>query len=190
MKRNGREIEEFGSLLNKAIKGEAKIQTHYAKVESVDWNNRTMVVKDLIDDLEFFDVILGLGSVNIKPVLGTLCLIGVILNNDAQTFLISANEIEGIEIIDKTGFKAYLNNGKLTLNGENYEGIVKAPELKLQIDKNTKILQMIQQVFSSWVTSPNDGGAALKGLSGQFTSLQRADLANIKNETIKHGNGN
>lgn len=190
MKRKGREIEEFGSLLNKAIKGEAKIQTHYAKVQSVHWENRTMVVKDLIDDLEFFDVLLGLGSVNINPVKGSLCLIGVILNNDAQTFLISATEIEGIEIIDKTGFKVYLNNGKLTLNGESFEGLVKAPELKLQIDKNTKILKMIQQAFSSWVTSPNDGGAALKALSNQFTGLQRADLSNIKNETIKHGDGN
>lgn len=189
MKNKGREIEVFGGLMDRLIKGNSKIQTHYAYVTEVNWDAKTMTVKGLIDDLEFFDVILGLGSVNIKPVIGSSCLIGVILNNEAQTFLISAEEIETIELQDKTGFKCLLNDGLLTINGENYEGIVKAPELKTQLDKNTKILEKMQDVFSSWVTSPNDGGEALKSQVSQFTGLPRANLNNIKNDTIKHGNG-
>ncbi|MBU2923060.1 hypothetical protein KO504_17050 [Winogradskyella psychrotolerans] len=190
MKSKGREIEAFGGLLENLMKGNAKIQTHYAYVTDVDWEAKTATVKGLLDDLEFYDVLLGLGSSFIKPSIDSKCLIGVILNNDAQTFLISAEEIEAFEMVDKTGFKCHLNNGKLTLNGESFQGLVKAPELKTQLDKNTLILQKIQEIFNSWTPVPNDGGAALKTLVTAFTSLPRADLSNIKNDTIKHGNGN
>ena len=56
MKQKGREIEAFGGLLNHLIKGNAKVQTHYAYVTEVDWEAKTMTVKDLIADLEFYDV--------------------------------------------------------------------------------------------------------------------------------------
>jgi hypothetical protein len=36
---------------------------------------------------------------------------------------------------------------------------------------------------------PNDGGATLKALVTSFTALQRANLGNIENPKIKHGNG-
>lgn len=189
MKNKGREIEVFGEILNTLMKGNAKVSTYPAIVTEVDWDAKTATVKGVIDDLEFYDVLLGTGSSYIKPEIGSLCLIGVILSNDAQTFLINAASIEGFEIIDKTGFKCSLNNGLMTINGESYGGIVKAPELKNQVDKNTLLLKKIQEVFSQWTPSPNDGGAALKGLVSQFTTLQRADLSNIQNEKIKHGNG-
>ncbi|QQV91586.1 hypothetical protein Peternella1_50 [Winogradskyella phage Peternella_1] len=190
MKSKGREIEAFGGLMDSLMKGNAKIQTHYAYVTEVDWEAKTATVKGLLDDLEFYDVLLGLGASFVKPAIDSKCLIGVILNNEAQTFLISATEIEAFEMVDKTGFKCCLNDGKLTLNGEDFEGIVKAPELKTQIDKNTLILQKIQEVFNSWVPSPQDGGTALKTMVAQFISLPRADLSDIKNDKIKHGNGN
>ncbi len=189
MKNKGREIEVFGEILNTLMKGNAKVSTYPAIVTEVDWEAKTATVKGLLDDLEFYDVLLGLGSTYLKPVRESRCLIGVILGNEAHTFMISVEEIEGFEIVDKTGFKCSLNNGLMTINGESYGGIVKAPELKNQVDKNTLILQKIQQVFSQWTPSPNDGGAALKGLVSQFTTLQRADLSNIKKEKIKHGNG-
>jgi 3-dehydroquinate synthase class II len=190
MKKKGSELQEFGSLLDKTLNAKTKIQTHWVKVKTVNWEEKTMICTGVKDELDFNDVLLGLGSVNRKPKLDSLCLIGIILNQDASAFLIEASEIEAYELIDSTGFKLELNEGLMTINGSNYSGLVKAPELRTQVDKNTKIIEMIQNVFNSWTVIPEDGGAALKALVSQFTGLQRADLSDIENNTVKHGNGN
>jgi len=187
MKKQGQEIQAFGELLSKKMGKEVKVQTHWTTATEIDWEAKTMTVKGVTDGLEFYDVLLGLGSIYKKPKLGTSCLIGVIQNQAAATFLIDAAEIDELLIEDKTGFKCHLKDGKLTLNGDAFSGIVKAPELKKQIDKNTLILQNIQQVFANWVVSPQDGGAALKASAGAFTGLPRAALNNIENTAIKHG---
>ncbi|WP_438710865.1 hypothetical protein ACSTS3_19700 [Aquimarina muelleri] len=96
MKREGQELNEFTKLLDLKAKGNAKIQTHWAEVAAVDWENKTMTAKGLTDDLEFYDVLLGIGSVYKKPTIGAKCLIGLILNNEAATFLIEAEAVEEV----------------------------------------------------------------------------------------------
>lgn len=186
MKR-GSNIIEFGNLINQKAKAQVDVQTHWCTVKEVDWDKKTMTATGVVDDLDFFDVLLGLGSMNRKPSLKSKCLIGIVNNNAAAAFLIECEEIEEIEISDKTGFKLVLNNGYLTINGTDFGGIVNAIELKEQVDKNTKLLEAIQNAFESWTPVPNDGGAALKGIASSFISLEVADLSNIQNEKIKHG---
>jgi hypothetical protein len=183
-----KKLIEFKNLLTEKMKSKVPVQTEWVKVQSVDWEEKTMIAIGQLNGLEYFDVVLGLGAVNIKPKLGTLALVGAIHNGEA-CFMISCEEMEEFELTDQSGFKLSLNNGLLLINGENYGGIVNAKELKKQVDKNTLILEKIQTVFSSWVPVPNDGGASLKASVTAFTSLQRTDLANIENTTIKHGNG-
>lgn len=178
--------KEFNELLSQRIKELIPTQVVWVTVKEVDWQEKTMTAVGVTDNLEYYDVLLGLLSEFKKPVVGSRCLIGIIENKD-NSFLMYAAEIEEHLITDKTGFKIHLNNGELQLNGDSFSGIVKAPELKEQLDKNTLILEKIQEVFSSWVPSPNDGGAALKGLVSEFTNLERADLSNIENKKIKHG---
>jgi hypothetical protein len=98
MKREGQELNELTKLLDLKAKGNAKIQTHWAEVVEVDWNNKTMTAKGLADNLEFYDVLLGIGSVYKKPTVGAKCLIGLILNNEAATFLIEAEAVEEVSI--------------------------------------------------------------------------------------------
>ena len=121
MKREGQELNEFTNLLDLKTKGNTKVQTHWAEVVEVDWNNKTMTVKGLIDDLEFYDVLLGLGSVYKKPKIGAKCLIGLILNNEAATFLIEAEAVDELFIevgtstfkIDANGFLVKRDNETL-----------------------------------------------------------------------------
>ena len=54
------------------------IQTVLVEVKEVDWGERTMTVIGIDDELEYYDVLLGLGSVNVKPKVGSNCLIGFI----------------------------------------------------------------------------------------------------------------
>lgn len=175
-------------LIGQKIRELTPIQTVWAVCKSVDWDKKTMIATGQIDDLDYEGIILGNGSEFKKPVVGSICLIGIIQNNAAMPFLIDAVEIDEYLIIDKTGFKLNLKEGKLTLNGENFGGIVKAKELKAQVDKNTEAIKALQQIFQNWTPSPNDGGAALKALVGSFNSKPTADLTQIENETIKHGN--
>lgn len=178
--------KEFNELLSQRIKELIPTQTVWVTVKEVDWDEKTMTAVGVTDNLEYYDVLLGLQSEFKKPVVGSRCLIGIIENKD-NSFLLYATEIEEHLITDKTGFKIHLKNGELQLNGDSFSGLVKAPELKEQLDKNTLILEKIQDVFNDWVPIPNDGGAALKSLVTQFTTLERADLSNIENEKIKHG---
>ena len=91
------------------------------EVVEVDWNNKTMTVKGLIDDLEFYDVLLGLRSFYKKPKVGAKCLIGLILNNEAATFLIEAEAVDELFIevgtstfkIDANGFLVKRDNETL-----------------------------------------------------------------------------
>lgn len=186
MKR-GDNITELGAVLNERAKKLIDVQTHWCNVKSVDWDKKTMVATGLVDDLDFFDVNLGIGSIYKKPKVKTKCLIGIINNNIADAFLIECDEIEILEIIDETGFKIVLKDGLLTFNGDQFGGLVNAKELKLQVDKNTLIIQKMQEVFTTWTPVPQDWGFALKSLVSLFTNLQRADLSNIENEKIKHG---
>lgn len=181
-------LVEFRKLLTEKMKTKVPIQTEWVKVESVDWDEKTMTAIGENNGLEYFDVLLGLGAVNTKPKIGSLALVGAIHNGEA-CFMISCEEMEGFELTDQSGFKVALNDGLLLINGEEFGGIVNAKELKAQVDKNTLILENIKNAFGSWVSVPNDGGAALKALSNAFVSLETADLANIENITIKHGNG-
>ena len=181
-------LQQLKSLLTDKMKSHVPLQTEWVKVEEVDWAEKTMTARGENNNLPYYDVLLGLGSVNVKPKIGSLALVGAIHNGEA-CFMISCEEIEEIELTDQTGFKVHLKDGLMTINGEDFGGIVNAKELKTQADKNTLILQNIQNVFSSWTPIPNDGGASLKALVTAFITLPRTDLSGIENTTIKHGNG-
>lgn len=96
----GNNISEFNKILKDRAKN-AVVQTHWCTVKAVDWAGRNMTATGIIDGLDFHNVQLGLGSVNIKPKVGTKCLVGIIANNAASSFLISAEEI--LEIAIKAG---------------------------------------------------------------------------------------
>lgn len=177
---------EFKKLLTEKMKSKVPIQTEWVKVSEVDWEEKTMTAIGENNGLEYFDVLLGLGSNNVKPKVGSLALVGAIHNGEG-CFMIDCEEIEGFEWIDQSGFKWCLNNGLMTINGDTLGGIVKAQELADQIGKNTALLEAIKLAFETWVVTPNDGGAALKTLSAAFVNLDTADLTNIENVKIKHG---
>lgn len=91
-------IQRFNNLLGQRYKDMTEIQTAWCKVISVDWDNKVMDVTGVVDELEYFDVILGLGSENRKPVPGCLCIIGIIDNAPGNSFLIHAEELEEMEV--------------------------------------------------------------------------------------------
>lgn len=89
-------LAEFKQLMQRGAKSQVPIQTEWVKVKSVDWEEKTMVGIGEANDLDYDDILLGLGSLAKRPKIGSLATIGII-NNSAACFLIDAEEIEEFE---------------------------------------------------------------------------------------------
>lgn len=98
-------LDEFIRLQKQQGKSFVKPQMNWAIVKSVDWEKKTMVATDLIDGLDYYDVLLGIGAIYQKPKVGAKCLLGVLGNKASATFLIEAENVEEtIYTSDKTKF--------------------------------------------------------------------------------------
>ena len=114
------ELQEFNSLIGRRIKEQIPMQTFWAICKSVDWEAKTMVATGQIDELDYEDVSLGLGSEYKKPKAGTICLLGIEQNEAANTYLIDASEFE--EIINTVGTTVMTttpNGVRIERNGQN-----------------------------------------------------------------------
>ncbi|MDQ8012045.1 MAG: hypothetical protein REI96_06335 [Flavobacterium nitrogenifigens] len=128
-------VTQFNQILGQKIKELIPVQTVWAVVKDVDWENKTMTATGEIDDLDYYDVLLGIGDHYHKPKIGAKCLIGSI-GNSANTFLFSADEVE--ETIFKRG------DSELTIKAEGF--IIKQSDESLKkvlndmIDEINKII--------------------------------------------------
>lgn len=105
-------LDKLKTTLSELQTSKIPTQTVLVEVKEVDWDERTMTVIGVTDELEYYDVLLGLGSVNVKPKIGSSCLIGFINNSETLPFLIMADEVEEIDIkSDECQFK--VNDGFL-----------------------------------------------------------------------------
>ncbi|QAA81416.1 hypothetical protein EI546_06585 [Aequorivita sp. H23M31] len=87
-------IGEFNNLMAEKMKKSQPIQTAFAVVKEVDWGKKTMTATGVVDDLDYYDVLLGLGEIYTKPKTGSRCLIGMINNQGNNSFLIWSEEAE------------------------------------------------------------------------------------------------
>ena len=105
-------LDKLKQTLSELHTSKIPTQTVLVQVKEVNWDERTMTVIGVTDELEYYDVLLGLGSVNVKPKIGSSCLIGFINNSETLPFLIMADQVEEIEIkSDQCQFK--VNDGFL-----------------------------------------------------------------------------
>lgn len=163
-----------------------EIYAKICEVISVDIENQTADLQPLDGSAEILDALIQVAEngVLVEPKVNSL--VACVFVSKELAVIVNHSEIKQFGFqIENISFVA--NKDEIQLNGDSFGGVVKAPELKAQVDKNTAILEKIQQVFNSWTTVAQDGGAALKTASSLFTSLPRADLSNIENEKVKHG---
>lgn len=87
-------IGEFNNLMAEKMKRSQSVQTVFATVKAVDWDKKTMTATGVVDDLDYYDVLLGLGEIYTKPTVGSRVLIGLINNQGNNSFLIWSEETE------------------------------------------------------------------------------------------------
>lgn len=153
-------------------------QLCWATCTSVDWEAKTMEAKGVADDLSYYDVMLGLGFLDIKPKAGAMCIIGVLEGQSAYTFLITASEVEEVQ----------LNSDKLIINEGENGSLVKIEALKERLNTCEKKFNDLINAFSNWIPIPNDGGAALKTSVASWisTRMQETKVEDLEDDKITH----
>lgn len=100
-----KKLDEFVRLMKQGQKAMVKPQMVWAIAGDVDSEKNTMTATGLIDKLEYYDVLLGIGHITKIPKKGAACLLGIIGGHSAFTFLIEAENVTEMKIIsDKTNF--------------------------------------------------------------------------------------
>lgn len=81
--------------------------------------------------------------------------------------------------------------GKTEINGSDYGGLIKIEELKMQLQKNTAILNGLLGVLKASVTEPGNGSPSVfqAALLGAIGTMQTGDFSNIENKKVVHGGG-
>ena len=131
-------------------------QTVWVEVKEVDWDEKTMVALGIDDELEYYDVLLGLGSVDVKPKVGSNCLIGFINNSETLPFLIMADEVEEIDVnVDKCQFN--INDGFI---------------LKKQNETLAKLMSDLLKEIQKMKFTTNTGSTILLVNKTQFLSIE------------------
>jgi len=172
------ECDKFFNHLKKDIAQTRQAQLRFAVCKEVNWDEHTMTAIGVSDDLEYYNVQLGFGYMDIKPAKDSMCLIGILEGQETYTFLLNAEKVELVEIASE----------KIVYNGGDNEGWAKVRELTEKLNAIEKDLNNLKQVFSTWVTVPNDGGAALKAASTTWASnrLIETQQRDIENDKVKH----
>jgi hypothetical protein len=156
------------------IAGTSSNKSIYAKIKDVNTSKETCTVTTLLDDMDLFDIRLtgeGLGGVLYIPKIGSV--VGVNLINETDGYITMFSELTSIKIGDGT-------------NG----GLVKITDLVTKINNIENDINNLKNIFSAWVTVPNDGGAALKAAASTWYASQitNTNVNDIENNTIQHGN--
>lgn len=91
--------------------------------------------------------------------------------------------------IETTGDYKIKTDGDIELNGSEFGGLVKIEELKLQLQKNTLILQGILSALKVPVSEAGNGApsAFQAALMTAVGTMQTGDFSNIENKKVKHG---
>ena len=169
--------------------------TLLAQVKSVDVDELTCVLYDELEDDETFDyndvrlshVLDGKNSILLIPKVDTWVL-AVRIEDDEEWCVISVEEVESI-LITAAGFTIYMDEEGIQLNGNSLGGLIKIEELVSKINTIEGSINDLKQVFSAWVPSPNDGGAALKGGAATWfgATITETVVSDLENENVKHG---
>ena len=166
-------IEKLKVAILAHIKANVPVQTLWGSCKSTNMQEGTMVA--IVDDLEYEDVLIGLGGDLVEPEPGSKVLIGLIENKSMATMLLYA----------ETTARRYIN-------GNDNGGLVIADSVTMKLNAIEKDLNTLKQAFSSWspVSGPTtDGGAGLKALAATWFAVQLATTqsSSLQSKKVSHG---
>jgi len=166
------EADEFALLFKRHLNGSMQAQIRWVTCQSVDWDAKTMIAVGISDDLEYYDISLGFGSLIVKPTLNTDCLIAILEGQESVTWLLHASEVDA-----------------MVFNGGENGGLTITPELKTQLDKTNELLQAVITVLTGTpIPEPGNGSpsALQTALKSAITEKALGDYSQIEDTKITH----
>jgi hypothetical protein len=125
-------------------------------------------------------------NVTVFPKIGSYVLCVAIGSDVTDCYLLATSEVEEIAMkIGNQTLKAYKDG--FVFNGGDL-GMVFSDKLTEKLNNLEKDLNNLKTVFSTWVVSPQDGGAALKTAVATWAgqTLNETQKAQIEDTNIKH----
>lgn len=170
--------DKFKQAFDSKIQKASQAQLRWVKATTINWDEKTMDAMGIADELEYYGIQLGAGSIFLKPKPDAICLIGILEGQEAAGFLLSASEVEEITVEAKT---------LINLNGGTLGGLVKVSETVERLNVLEKDLNDLKKTLSGWTPIPNDGGAALKTALSSYAaaSITVTKETDIHNEKVK-----
>lgn len=101
---------------------------------------------------------------------------------DSKVVVQMINDVEGVVVM-------YSDLESIQFLDGSFGGLIKIEDLVDKINTIEQDLNTLKSAFSSWVTVPNDGGAALKTATASWAgqSITPTQVADIENDLITHG---
>lgn len=153
-------LDEFTELMRNSGKRQIPIQTEWCEVKEVDWQDKTMTVTSLLNDLEYFDVLLGIGSIYKNPKVGAKVLIGIIANTKA-CFMIDCAAFEEMIIVSDESSFTIKEAGFIVIQGDEslkeiFNNLIE--NINKQNEEIQKVSGILQKVIVVNGTSPDVPG--------------------------------
>ena len=161
------EASEFSRLFKSYLKGNSKAALRWVVCSSVDWSAKTMECTGSADDLAYYDVALGFGSVDTKPAVNSNCLIAIVENQESVAFMIYTDDAELIQY-----------------NGGDNKGLIIYDKFKTEIDKLTARVDMIVSAIKSATVSTDNSGATLLASLKSGISTINANKENFSEDIL------
>jgi hypothetical protein len=160
------------------------VQTFVAKVKAIDEVKMTCDVS-VEGTADLFDVRLrsvidsAEKGILIYPKIGTYVLVGIIDGRKTSAFVAATSEVDKIRLMSDV----------IELSGNSLGGIVKADELKTQLDKMTARIDGIIDAITNGVPVTDYSGAGLQSsiVLALQTLIDIENFNHIKNDKVKHG---
>lgn len=161
-------LEKLKQAIIAQVRANVPVQTVWAECVSTNLEDGTMVATR--EDLEYDDVLLGLGADITVPEPGSKVLLGIIENKHVGTFLLFAERI-----------------AERRINGNVWGGLVKADAVAQELATLQAQMNQLKSLFAAWV--PTDGGAALKATITAWAGQPVATTTStqLQNPRVSHG---
>ncbi len=172
------ELDKFGQLFKQRLSDNQKATLRWVSPTAIDWESKTMTAEDG-DGLEFFDVLLGVGTTAVKPVVGCDCLIAIVEGDEATAFMLFADEAEELII---NAEKMQLSADLIQYNEGENGGLVKVEPMTAWMKKVASDLQTLKKVLATKAVAGNGAPLGIV-FNPQTTSPAKSDF---ENEKIKH----
>lgn len=170
-------------LINQLIDAKLMDGCFVAEIKEVNKDENTCTVDPINGDVPCYGVRLNVNALGfmLYPSVGSAVLVQKIGNSDNNMLVTMVSEVDEIKLLTK--------EGKITLNGDEFGGMVKYQELKEELNKVKQFIEVINAVLDLQVFEPGNGAPSALQLAfkSALTGYSSPSFENLTNENVQHG---